>query len=146
MGASIPALRIVIDTSVFVSALLSHEGASREIIRRCLLGEHDPLMSDKLFCEFEDALHRPELTSRCPLSKSEREELLDAFVARTELIPIFFLWRPNLPDEGDNHLIELAVAGAAEVIVTHNVRDFRAGELKFGFEIQTPREFLRRSD
>lgn len=46
-------------------------------------------------------------------------------------VEVYYLWRPNLPDEADNHLIELAVAGAAETIVTQNVRQLRRGELRF---------------
>lgn len=56
---------------------------------------------------------------------------------------VYYGWRPNLPDEGDNHLIELAIAGGAEAIVTHNVHDLRRGELSWpGLRIQTPHEFL----
>lgn len=44
---------------------------------------------------------------------------------------VHFLWRPNLPDESDNHVVELAVAGGAEAIVTKNVRDFQRSELLF---------------
>ena len=50
----------------------------------------------------------------------------------------------NLPDEADNHLIELALAGHADAIVTHNVRDLRRGELSFpDLHILTPTEFLK---
>jgi hypothetical protein len=67
---------------------------------------------------------------RSPLPLKEREQLLEAFVSVCEWVPVFFLWRPNLPDEGDNHLIELGVAGMAESIVTQNVRDLgRAMEM-----------------
>ena len=54
-------------------------------------------------------------------------------------------WRPNLRDESDNHLVELAVAGGAEAIVTRNVRDFRVGaDLRFPqIRIVTPVQFLR---
>ena len=45
---------------------------------------------------------------------------------------MYYSWRPNLRDEGDNHLIELAVAGGADMIVTNSVRDFRGAELRFG--------------
>jgi len=55
------------------------------------------------------------------------------------------LWRPNLPDEGDNHVLELAVAGSAQTIVTSNVRDFQRGELRFpDLEILTPRQFMEK--
>ena len=58
---------------------------------------------------------------------------------------VYYLWRPNLPDEGDNHILELAVAGGAESIVTQNIRDFRRSELRFpGIAVLTPEEFLQR--
>ena len=58
-------------------------------------------------------------------------------------VTIHFGWRPNLPDEKDNHLIELAIAGRASAIVTHNVRDVTRVELIFRqLRIMTPREFL----
>jgi predicted nucleic acid-binding protein len=71
--------------------------------------------------------------------------LLDAFLSVCAWVPVFFLWRPNLPDEGDNHLIELAVAGAATTLVTHNTRDVGGGELRFPqLGIETPAEFMAR--
>ena len=45
---------VVVDTSVLVSALIGEEGASREILRRCLQGEYKPLISNALFSEYED--------------------------------------------------------------------------------------------
>jgi uncharacterized protein len=61
------------------------------------------------------------------------------------MVNVFFLWRPNLRDEGDNHVVEIAIAGGAETIVTHNKRDFAGGELKFDFAVMTPAEFLRKT-
>jgi uncharacterized protein len=137
--------RVVVDTSVFVAALRSAEGGSRAILRLCLGGRCQPLMGDKLFNEFEDVLARAQLFERSPLSSHERTEMLGAFLAVCEWVPVFFLWRPNLPDEGDNHLVELAVAGGAETLVTWNVRDFRGGELRFPqLRVETPAEFMQR--
>ena len=68
-------------------------------------------MGETLFNEFEAVLGRTELFRRSPLSRHERGELLDAFLNVCEWTSVFYLWRPNLPDEADNHLIELAVAG-----------------------------------
>jgi hypothetical protein len=57
---------------------------------------------------------------------------------------VLFRWRPNLADESDNHLVELAVAGGATAIVTNNIRDLRSGELVFAdIGIMTPAEFLK---
>jgi putative PIN family toxin of toxin-antitoxin system len=137
--------RVVLDTTVLVAALKSGEGASRAILRICLERRCQPLVGEKLFTEYEDVLGRSELFQTSPLSAEERDELLDAFLAVCDWIPVFFLWRPNLPDEGDNHLIELAVAGAATTVVTQNIRDIRAGELRFPqLKIETPAEFIKK--
>ena len=56
---------------------------------------------------------------------------------------MYFAWRPNLPDEADNHLVELAVAGRAAAVVTRNVRDLAKGELRFpGIRTLTPEQCL----
>lgn len=134
---------IVVDTSVFVSACLG-TGAASAVVASCLAGAHDPLMGETLFAEYEDVLGRAELFRACRLRPDERQELLDIFVARSRWTRIYYSWRPNLADEGDNHLVELAVAGGAQRIVTGNVRDLRASELCFaGFKAITPGEFLK---
>ena len=137
--------RLVLDTSVFVSALKGREGTGRAVLRLCLKARCRPLMGEKLYYEFESVMGRAELFRGCPLAQPEREDLLDAFLSVCEWVPVFYLWRPNLPDEGDNHLVELAVAGAAATIVTHNVRDLRRGQLRFPqLGIESPVEFLKR--
>ena len=51
----------------------------------------------------------------------------------------------GLPDEADNHLIELAFAAGAQAIVTHNIRDVGRGELRWQtLEVLTPTQFLER--
>jgi putative PIN family toxin of toxin-antitoxin system len=123
--------RIVVDTGVFISALIGSRGPSRELVRRCLLGDYQALMGNALFCEYESVMKREEILNRCPLDASEIEELLAALVSVTEWVPIYYAWRPNLKDEGDNHVIELAIAGNAQVIVTNNIKDFQGAELLF---------------
>jgi predicted nucleic acid-binding protein len=79
-----------------------------------------------------------------PISSEERDTLFAAFLSVSEWIRVYFLWRPNLPDKGDDHLIELAVAGGAGAIVTNNLSDLRGGELRFPYlKILTPNQFLK---
>lgn len=79
------------------------------------------------------------------LTRNEREDLFDIFAATSVWTRIYYAWRPNLRDESDNHLVELAVAGGAGAIVTRNVRDFVIGaELRFPqIRIVTPAQCLR---
>ena len=135
---------IVVDTDVFVSALRGG-GASNEVLAECLRGTFLPLMGTVLFTEYESVLRRPQLFTRSRLSGAEREELFDIFLAACRWTRVYYAWRPNLRDEDDNHVVELAVAGAASAIVTRNVRDFRIGaELKFPqLEILTPVQLLK---
>jgi tetratricopeptide (TPR) repeat protein len=70
-----------------------------------------PLVGEALFLEYEDVLGRVQLMEKSPLSLAERERFLDAFLGVCEWVDIYFGWRPNLRDENDNHLVELAVAG-----------------------------------
>jgi putative PIN family toxin of toxin-antitoxin system len=137
-------VRLVVDTSVFVSAVMGANGASREIVRQCLLGHLTPLMGNALFAEYEDVCGRDALFDTRLISRRDRESLLDAFLASSVWVPIYFLWRPNLPDEADNHVVELAVAGDAKTIVTANRKDFLRAELRFpGIRILGPAEFLK---
>ncbi len=135
---------VVVDTDVFVTALLGPGGASREVLRRCLSGVHRPLMGTALYNEFESVLSRPALFRGCILSAPEREALLDAFLRACRWTRIYYLWRPNLPDEADNHVLELAVAGAADALITRNIRDFGGAQLRFpGLRILRPEHFIK---
>lgn len=143
-------MRVVLDTNVLVSALLvggSAGTAPRRVLRLCLNGRAVPLMGAALYAEYEDVLSRRELFARSPLSPTQREAVFDALMSACLWTPVYNLWRPNLPDAGDDHLVELALAGGAMWIVTANVRDLGQGELRFdNLEIGTAGEFLDRYD
>jgi putative PIN family toxin of toxin-antitoxin system len=135
--------RAVIDTNVFVGACLGR-GAAWDVVRACLSGAVQPLMGAALLTEYQDVLSRESLLTRSRLNRDERDELLDIFLARCEWTRVYFVWRSNLPDEADNHLIELAVAGAASFVVTRNLRDFNRAELKFpSLRCVDPAAFLK---
>ena len=136
-------IRAVVDTKVFVGACLG-TGAANRVVGMCLEGHPQALMGSTLMAEYEDVLGRTALFKGCRLTARERSELLDIFLARTKWVRVYFGWRPNLRDEADNHLIELAVAGSADCIVTRNVRDFSGMDLSFaGLRILSPEQFLK---
>jgi len=136
-------MRVVIDTNVFVGACLG-TGAANQAVAACLRGQCTPLMGAALFSEYEDVMGRSELFAQCRLNPQERSNLLDIFLAVCEWTWVYYIWRPNLPDEADNHLIELAVAGGADLVVTRNLRDVQGGELQFpSLRIISPETFLK---
>jgi predicted nucleic acid-binding protein len=126
-----------------VGALLG-KGASRAVLQACLEGRLQPLMGAALFAEYESLTGREAVFQSCRLDASQRDELLNSFLSVCRWTTIYYGWRPNLRDEGDNHLIELAVAGRASAVITKNARDFRSAELHFpGLKILLPEEALK---
>lgn len=137
-------LRIVIDTSVLISALLGSNGASRELIRCCLEGKYQPLMGNTLFLEYESVVFREEIRTKCILTETEILTLLESLMHVSIWIDVYYLWRPNLRDESDNHLIELAIAGNAQIIATKNVNDFLNSDLIFpNLSILKPEQIIK---
>jgi predicted nucleic acid-binding protein len=100
-------------------------------------------MGNALLCEYEQVISREEILRLCPLSAEEIQTLLASFMSICEWTRIYYLWRPNLTDEADNHLIELAIAGNAKIIATNNIKDFKQAELIFsGLLILKPDEII----
>lgn len=117
--------------------------AARSVIRACLTTQYRPVIGPALLAEYEDVLGRAESFSNSTLSAAERDAVFEAFLGECRWIEVFYAWRPSLPDEADNHLIELAVAAQADAIVTRNVRDVARGELKFpSLRVFTPEQCL----
>lgn len=97
-----------------------------------------------LLAEYEDLLCRESIWRKARLTATEREDFLDIFLSICQWTRIYYAWRPNLGHEADNHLMELAVAGQADYLVTRNVRHLRGGELKFPhISVITPTQLLK---
>jgi putative PIN family toxin of toxin-antitoxin system len=136
-------VKIVVDTNVFIGAILSSQGLNRELIRRCLLGEYQPMMSNALYLEYESAIKREEIIAKCQIDRSKVNELLEGFLSVSQWVYIYYSLRPNLRDEGDNYVIELAIAGNAQIIATNNLKDFRGSELTFPqLQILSPHQMI----
>ena len=78
------------------------------------------------------------------LSERKVEIFLDAVLAMAEPVKVHFLWRPQLRDPGDEMVLETAVNGQADTLVTFNVRDFGSVPERFGIEVMIPSEAIRR--
>ena len=133
----------VIDTNILVGALLSGNGINRQIIKLCFENKIAPQISNALVLEYEELFSRKEILEKSLLTVKENQYFLDDFLSICQWNEFFYKWRPNLRDESDNHLIELALASQSKFIVTHNIRDFRFVELRFpDLEILNPSQML----
>lgn len=143
MAHTLSFMIVVIDTNVFVAGLRSEGGASRKVLRDALQGRIEPVFGNALWLEYEELLGRAVWTGAT--TSQERLQVLAALAQVGRWGDIYYGWRPNLPDEADNHLIELAMAGGAAAIITHNVRDVRRGELLLnGLQVLTPADYLEK--
>ena len=131
-------LEVVLDTNVLVAAFRSKRGGSYQLVRSIGVGGWRPNISVALALEYEDVLKRPDLLPN--ISEAEIDKFLDYVFQVSNLIPSVQRRRPNLPDPGDELILELAVESRA-MIVTHNKADF-AGAGRFGVVVKTPAEFL----
>ena len=98
-----------------------------------------PLLSTTLLFEYEEVLKRNQ--EMLKLSDRAVDDVLDGLCSRGECRNIHFLWRPQLSDPKDDHVLELAVAAGGADIVTHNLKDF-ASASSFGIRIITPAQLL----
>lgn len=143
MAHTLSFMIVVIDTNVFVAGLRSEGGASRKVLRDALQGRIEPVFGNALWLEYEELLGRAVWTDAT--TSQERLQVLAALAQVGRWVDIYYGWRPNLPDEADNHLIELAMAGGAAAIITHSVRDVRRGELlSNGLQVLTPADYLEK--
>jgi uncharacterized protein len=139
-------MRIVVDTNVLVGACngTGGTGAAARVMRACIAQRCTALIGNALMSEYDDVFRRPEVFKRCPLDEDDRLTMLEAFVINCQWVRVYYTWRPNLRDESDNHLVELAVAGGADAIVTRNLRDLKSMELRFPrLRVLSPEEFLK---
>jgi hypothetical protein len=87
-----------------------------------------PLMDLKLSLEYGDVALRPEHLAASALSKREVVELIEALEAFAEPVEIVLKTRPMSPDQNDDMVLDLAINGRAEALVTNNTRHFVEGE------------------
>ena len=132
-------MKIVIDTNVLFAALKSRRGASFKLVSFLPSERFSVAISVPLIIEYEDVLNRGKLPSY--ITKEDISDFIDFFCHIGDQQDIFFLWRPFLPDPSDDLVLEVAVAGGCDAIITYNKRHFKNIE-KFGLRILDPKEFL----
>ena len=123
-----------------VAAIRSDRGASRELLVGVLERRFILLMSVPLMIEYESVMTRPEHLEASRLSQEDVQVLLDAVATTAEAVTLDYLWRPSLADADDDMVLETAVNGAAEVVVTFNRRDFGTVAETLGITVMLPSE------
>ena len=135
-------IRVVLDTNVLVAAGRSRNGASFALLKALRANRFHMLASVPLFLEYEAVLKRPEHLAVGHRSIAIVDAFLDALALRVEPVHLFYLWRPQLRDPADEMVLETALNGRAEALVTFNVRDFSSAR-RFALPVLTPAFFLR---
>src|SRR5215831_12210353 len=137
-------MRLTFDTDVIVAALRSRTGASNALLHALREGQLEAVASVPMLFEYEAVLMRPEQRQATGMSVEEVGTFLDGLAALLHPVFPYFLWRPRLRDPDDEMVLDAAVNGQAEAIVTFNVQDYLPAAWQFRLEVLTPGEVLQR--
>ena len=130
-------MKLVLGADVLVAVIRSRGGASAAWLRAALRRKVQLVASVPLMLQYEAVVLRPEQEASSRFSPGEVNELLDAIAAVATPVTVSYLWRPMLRDPDDELVLETAVNGGADLLLTFNERDF-AGAERFGLRISRP--------
>ncbi len=136
--------RIVLDTSVVVAGLRTRLGAGNALLRLVAERRLVMLATPPLFLEYEDVLKRPEHRLAHGLMPEEIDDFLAELAALIEPVEVHFQWRPQSKDPNDEMVLEAAINGRADALVTYNVADFAGPAERFKIAILSPAEILKK--
>ncbi|MGA7523688.1 MAG: PIN domain-containing protein [Acidobacteriaceae bacterium] len=136
----------MLDTDVVVAAMRSPRGASAELLRRIESGHATMLLTVALALEYEGTCTLAEHRLASGLSSTEAGHYVDGLIGMAEPVRAFLRWRPQLRDPGDELVLEAAVNGQADAIVTLNEKHLREARRNFGIAVVRPGEVLRRME
>lgn len=137
-------MRLVLDTDVLVAAIRSPAGASAALMAALLGGNATMLLSAALAFEYEAVCTRAEHLYAAKATEADVTNLIDAIIDIVEAVEVHYQWRPQLSDAGDEMVLEAAVNGRAAAIVTFNRRHFGLAPARFGIEVISPADALKR--
>lgn len=136
-------MRAVLDTSVIVSAVRSRHGASNLLLQLALQGRFQILATPALFLEYEEVIGRPEHVAVHGLTPKRMAEFLIGLAGIIEPVRVFYQWRPQMQDPDDEMVLETALNGHADVVVTHNLNDFLFAASRFNLRVASPGALVR---
>ena len=125
-----------------VAAFRSSAGAAAENVRLALLQELTLLLDYKLVCEYRDVALRAEQLAASGKTEQETALVLDMLEAIAEPVLVFMRYGPLSRDANDDMVLDVAINGRADAIVTHNIRHFRDVAKRFALDVLTPAELL----
>ncbi len=132
--------RIILDTNVVLAAMRSRTGASHRLLMMIGDSRWRSVVTPALMYEYEEVARRPGNTPG--LQAGDVSAILDLLYQRSDRQFVYFGWRPISPDPGDDLVIEAALAGRCEIVVSFNERHLReAGN--FGVRVLRPADFLQ---
>lgn len=137
-------MRCVLETDVLLAGLRSAHGASRQVLLAAGTGQLDFVVSVPLVLEWEAVLKRPEHLTKMKTTAQEIDIVIDNLVSKARRAEMFFVWRPQARDPDDEIVIETAVNGVADVIVSFNSRHLAIAAKRFGIEVVRPGFLLER--
>lgn len=132
-------MRIVLDTNVLVSAMLTGGGAPDMTLQLVLQGAATLLADSRILAEYDEVTARTSFG----FGETERRALLDTLRDIAEPVVSRPL-RLALPDPEDRLFVEVAVAGGADAIVTGNTGHFALRHGRLPVTVLTPRQFVDR--
>lgn len=136
--------RIVLDTSVLVAGLRSRNGPNNALLREIVLGNLTLLCTPPLFLEYEDVLKRPDQIAAHGLSRTQVDVFMDKLAEIIVPVDVRFQWRPQIADPNDEMVLEAAINGYADALVTNNLRDFAGVKDRFNIQVLSPVQMLKR--
>jgi putative PIN family toxin of toxin-antitoxin system len=135
-------VRVVLDTSVLISAIRSDRGAAAEVVRLAIGGAFTLLLDYKLVSEYRDVAFREIHIVQSGKTRKDVKTLIDLLEDIADPVFVAFKHRPLSRDANDDMVLDVAINGGAYVLLTRNIRDFTAAAKPFGIRVLTPRDFL----
>ena len=143
IASNIMSILFLLDTNILVSGLASRLGASFAILQAVAQRRVDIVASPALWLEYESVLKRPEIRKMHGLSASEIDDFLNDLAILVKPVELHFRWRPQLRDPKDEMVLEAAVNGSVDALVTHNLADFEMAKDRFSLRVLPPALALR---
>lgn len=133
--------RVVLDTNVLVSAARSRHGASFAVLQALRRRRFLMLVSVPLMLEYEAVLKRPDQLQVGNRTLTMVDGFLDALCRYAEPVHLHYLWRPQTRDAADEMVLETALNGRADILVSLNTADFAKAASRFRLDLLTPGAF-----